>query len=115
MHNTAVNKKIYEQLYHDHAQLLEQEALRKNMTEIFMQHINGIMQSTLGNVELLKVKHAHKLNRDAMDYLHKIEGNSEKLVNLLYEFQETIHADMKTIDDASCTPQGHRQSDAQHG
>jgi len=101
MHNTAVDKIIYEQLSHDHSQLRQQEELRENQTEILIQHIDGIMQSILGNAELLKLKYAHKLNPEAADYLHKIEGNSENIIDLLTEFQQTIHSDMKGVDDAS--------------
>jgi signal transduction histidine kinase len=103
MHNTAVDKKIYEQLSHDHSQLREQEELREHLTKIFVQHLSGMMQCILGNAELLKVKYAHKLNREAADYLHKIESNSEDLINLLNEFQNTTHSDIETIDDASGT------------
>ncbi len=114
MHNTAVDKKKYEQLCHDHSQLREQEELRENLTRKFIQHINGIMQCILGNAELLKVNYAHKLNRDTANYLHKIEGNSESIISLLGEFQQTIHSDIQDIDDKSAYSRWSGQGTVEH-
>ena len=114
MSNTAVDKKIYEQLSHDHSQLCEQEELRESLTRKYIQHINGMIQCILGNAELLKVKYTHKLNREAADYLHKIEGNSESIINLLAEFQQIIHSDIRTIDDVSAHSRWSGQGTVEH-
>lgn len=93
MHNATGDKKIYTQLVHDHSLLLEQEELRKNLTRTFIDDINGVIQCIFGNAELFKLKYAHKLNKEAANYLHKIEGNSEKLFDLLNTFRAAVHPD----------------------
>jgi uncharacterized protein YwbE len=62
----------------------------QELTQGFLHSMGGVVQAILGNSELLKIKYAHKLNREAMDHLHKIEENSDDLVRLLREFQRTI-------------------------
>ncbi len=97
------DKKHYEKLFQENSQLRKQEEIREDLTKAFIQNINGILQSIMGNAELLKLKHTYELNRETVDYLHKIEKNSEHLLNLLNTFQDTIQSD-KTIDASRTVP-----------
>lgn len=90
MHNGEKDEKIPEQSARHYSRLKKIEERHLNITRIFIHDMDGMIQSILGNTELLKVQYAHKFNREAMSYLYKVEKNSKSLVNLLNTFQDTI-------------------------
>lgn len=95
--HVAKARKMIEQLMSDHFKLCEQSKLQESITRGFISDVDGIMQSILSNAELLKIRQAHKLNHEAMNYLRKIENNSENLIALLNRFQNTIHSEERLL------------------
>ena len=95
--HVAKERKMIEQLMSDHFKLCEQSKLQESITRRFISDVDGIIQSILGNAELLKIRQTHKLNHEAMNYLRKIENNSENLIVLLNRFQNTIHSEERPL------------------
>lgn len=90
MHNGANDKNIFEQSTHKYTPTKESDELHLNSTRVFIHEMDGVVQSIVANAELLKLRYAHKLNREAVSYLQRIEENSYNLVNLFNSFQDTI-------------------------
>lgn len=98
MQKGAKSKKHQGQLLYHGLQVPGKEQLNQDVVRLFFQDMGGVVQAIMGNAELLKVKFAHKLDRDAMAHLHKIEDSSEDLIRLLRTFQGTINTSSNSDD-----------------